>query len=223
MSEDHMQGDAPETDETGDGTGDGRRRRGGARTVLLTGLVVLVAFAVGSTAVTVLSDDGGPTEGGVAIQVGPPLDDRVAPSAREPLPASTLAGFGGEDADLVDLTAYRGQPLVVNFWASWCAPCVQEMPDFQQFSQELGATVPLLGVNVQDAPANAQAFVDELGITYDLAIDPAGELYAEVGAFGMPTTLFVTPEGTIVYRHTGPLDADELRTLVRDHLDVDPR
>jgi cytochrome c biogenesis protein CcmG, thiol:disulfide interchange protein DsbE len=109
----------------------------------------------------------------------------------------------------------------VNFWASWCAPCVKEMPDFQRFSEELGDRVPLLGVNVQDAPSNAQAFVDELGITYDLATDPRGELYTDVRGFGMPTTLFVDAEGTIVYRHTGPLDTAQLRALVGEHLGVE--
>jgi hypothetical protein len=86
------------------------------------------------------------------------------------------------------------------------------MPDFQQLlrrARRPGAACS--GSTCRTHPSNAQAFVDELGITYDLASDPAGELYAAVGGFGMPTTLFVDPEGTIVYRHTGPLDTAELR------------
>jgi cytochrome c biogenesis protein CcmG, thiol:disulfide interchange protein DsbE len=81
--------------------------------------------------------------------------------------------------------------------------------------------VPILGVNVQDAPANAEAFVDELGITYDLAADPKGELYAAVEAFGMPTTLLVDADGMIVYRHTGLLDARALREHAAEHLGVE--
>jgi cytochrome c biogenesis protein CcmG, thiol:disulfide interchange protein DsbE len=193
-----------------------------AKATLLLGLAVVAAFIIGAAGVSLLSGDDGPENNEVVVLgEGGSLDDRVPATQRDPLPELTLAGFGGEDADLVDLTDYRGAPLVVNFWASWCAPCVREMPDFQRFSDELGDRVPLLGVNVQDAPSNAQAFVDELGITYDLATDPAGELYAAVGGFGMPTTLFVNPEGTIVYRHTGPLDTDELKAVVAERLDVD--
>jgi cytochrome c biogenesis protein CcmG, thiol:disulfide interchange protein DsbE len=195
---------------------------GSAKATLLLGLAVVAAFIVGAAGVSLLSGDDGPPDGEVVvIGEGASLDDRIPSTQQAPLPELTMAGFGSEDADLVDLTSYRGAPLVVNFWASWCAPCVREMPDFQQFSEELGERVPLLGVNVQDAPANAQAFVDELGITYDLASDPAGELYAAVGGYGMPTTLFVDPGGTIVYRHTGPLDTAELRALVAERLDVE--
>jgi cytochrome c biogenesis protein CcmG, thiol:disulfide interchange protein DsbE len=206
----------PGADETAPGG------RGMRATLLLAGAVV-AAFLVGMAGVAILAGDSGPQTDadGVVIGAPPSLEDRVAPDERQPLPDTVLAGFPVDEADPVDLTAYRGVPLVVNFWASWCAPCVKEMPDFQRFSEELGDRVPLLGVNVQDAPSNAQAFVDELGITYDLATDPRGELYTDVRGFGMPTTLFVDAEGTIVYRHTGPLDTAQLRALVGEHLGVE--
>jgi cytochrome c biogenesis protein CcmG, thiol:disulfide interchange protein DsbE len=200
---------------------EGRTARGpgsGVRTTLLLGLVVGVAFVVGAAGVSLVAGTTG-SDGGVIVGSPPDLEDRVPATARSPLPEMALPGFGGGEAAPVDLTAYRGAPLVVNFWASWCAPCVKEMPDFQRFNDAHGARVPLLGVNVRDAPANAGAFVQELGITYDLAADPQGDLYNAVQAFGMPTTLLVDPEGTIVYRHTGPLDAEELRALVDEHLD----
>lgn len=196
-----------------------RPRGSGARTTLLLGLALGGALLVGAFGVSVLGDQRAPEgDGGVLIESRPALEDRAPATTREPLPDVPLEGFGGEDAPAVDLAAYRGAPLVVNFWASWCVPCVEEMPDFQRFSQERGAEVALLGVNVQDAPANAQAFVEELGITYDLASDPGGDLYTAVRGFGMPTTLLVDPEGTIVYRHTGPLDAEALGALVDEHL-----
>jgi cytochrome c biogenesis protein CcmG, thiol:disulfide interchange protein DsbE len=212
MSDETTSDEAPEPSPPGPG--------GGARATLLLGLAVVAAFIVGAAGVSMLSGDDGPQDNELVVVTGPGLEDRVPATQRDPLPELTLAGFGGDDVPLVDLTSYRGTPLVVNFWASWCAPCVREMPDFQRFADEMSDRVPLLGVNVQDAPANAQAFVDELDITYDLATDPAGELYAAVGGYGMPTTLFVDAEGTIVYRHTGPLDTEELRAIVAERLDV---
>lgn len=196
--------------------GGGQRPGRGARTTLLLGLLVVAAFLVGMAGVAVLSDrQGGPitqqASGGVKT-----FEDRVSATEQAPLPLMTLAGFGDGDPEPVELADYIGAPLIVNFWASWCAPCVSEMPDLQEFSDS--SEIPLLGVNVQDAPSNAQAFVSELGITYDLASDPQAELYEAVRGFGMPTTLLVDASGTIVYRHTGPLDAAELRSLVVEHL-----
>ena len=189
-----------------------------ARTLLLGGAVALVAIV--GAGVMVLLDDPGSAEQAVTVgDGGNQLEGRLAPTEQAPLPDRELDGFDGGEP--VDLAAYRGAPVVVNFWASWCEPCVQEMPDFQEVAEDLTGRVPFLGVNVQDAPANAKAFVDELGITYDLAADPSGEFYRDVDAFGMPTTLLVDADGMIVYRHTGILDADGLRELVAERLDVE--
>jgi peroxiredoxin len=81
--------------------------------------------------------------------------------------------------------------------------------------------VAVLGVNVKDAPSNAEAFTTELGITYDLAVDPDGDLFTAVEGFAMPTTLFVDAEGTIVYRHAGFLDGQKLADLAVQHLGID--
>lgn len=211
--------DAPGPAEPGTTAADPQPRRltGLARTLLISGAVVL-AFILGASVTTLVTHDGPPAE--PVDNPASQLEDRVAPTQQAPLPDATLDGFA--DGEPVELTAYRGDPLVVNFWASWCAPCVSEMPDLEEVAREYAGRVPVLGVNVQDAPANAEAFVDELGITYDLATDPRGELYAEVDAFGMPTTLFVDAEGTIVYRHTGIIDADGLRELIAERLGVVP-
>ena len=193
------------------------RLTGLARTLLVSGAVVL-AFILGASVTTLVTSDGPPAE--PVDNPASQLEDRVPPTQQAPLPDATLDGVA--DGEPVERAAYRGAPLVVNFWASWCAPCVSEMPDLEVVAREYAGRVPILGVNVQDAPANAEAFVDELGITYDLATDPRGELYAEVDAFGMPTTLFVDAEGTIVYRHTGIIDADGLRELIAERLGVEP-
>jgi cytochrome c biogenesis protein CcmG/thiol:disulfide interchange protein DsbE len=148
----------------------------------------------------------------------PTLRERLSSTERSPLPDVTLDGFGGGPP--VELAAYRGSPLVVNLWATWCAPCVEEMPAFDEVARGSGDRVAFLGVDVQDTPRAAEAFVRDLGIGYDLAADPRREFASAIGAFGMPTTLLVDGGGTIVYRHTGPLDAAELRRLLGEHLAV---
>ncbi len=108
----------------------------------------------------------------------------------------------------------------MNFWATWCAPCVEELAELDRVARETEDEVAFLGVDVADPPRLAEPFVEELGIGYDLAVDPDRALALEVGVATMPTTLFIDPEGTIVHRTYGVLDAPGLRAALADHLGV---
>ena len=193
------------------------RRRSSLRTILVAVALViglLVAVAVWSTRDNSSARPPVVGSGQEAneLQTNLPADRSFA------LPPATLAGFaGGSEVNLAD---FRGKPLVVNFWATWCAPCVKEMPEFQKASKAFGDKIALLGVDVEDAPPNAEPFVDRLGIDYPMAIDPSRELYRAVGNVGMPTTLLVDADGIVRYRHTGGLDLAELKSLVKEHLGV---
>ena len=190
-----------------------QRRRSGPRTILAG--VAIVAVVVGGV---VIAASRGSDIPATADSGQLPLDQRPDPDEVFALPPATLEGFaGGEPVDLAD---FRGEPLVLNFWATWCAPCVKEMPDLQEVASAAEGRVAFLGVDVEDAPSNAEPFVEELGITYPLALDPRREYSRQVNNFGMPTTLFVDPDGIVQYRHTGPLDAARLRELIAEHLDV---
>lgn len=130
----------------------------------------------------------------------------------------TLPAFS--DGPAVDVGDYVGAPLVVNFWATWCGPCVREMPMLRDVSSELSGDVRFLGVNVQDSPTQAEEFLDEVGVRYDQAADPEGDYFRAVGGIGMPTTLLVGADGVVRYRHTGELTEQKLRALLREHLAV---
>ncbi|HUG86422.1 MAG TPA: TlpA disulfide reductase family protein [Euzebya sp.] len=135
------------------------------------------------------------------------------------LPLETLEGFaGGPDLAVEDLLG--GVPLVINFWATWCPPCVAEMPDLQALHEAGDGAFRMVGINVRDAAFNAEDFIDELGITYEQAVDAEESYFRSTGGFGMPTTLFVRPDGSVAYRQTGPLTLTEMQDLLRQHLDV---
>jgi cytochrome c biogenesis protein CcmG/thiol:disulfide interchange protein DsbE len=183
--------------------------------ILGAGIVVAILAIVAFVAAQSSPDQAVVTDSGTDL---PRLGDEPAPDMAFALPPATLEGFAG--GPKVNLADYRGKPLVVNFWATWCAPCVKEMPEFQKASVAFGDKVALLGIDVEDAPPNAEPFVERLGIDYPMAIDPRRELYRQIGNIGMPTTLLVDSDGIVRYRHTGGLDLPELRALLRKHLGV---
>ena len=184
------------------------------RTVLVGAVIVVLVLIGVAVAATWGAED--PSVGGSGQL--PTLGERPDPDEVFALPPATLEGFaGGPEVNLAD---FRGAPLIVNFWATWCAPCVKEMPDLQEIATEAEGQVAFLGIDVEDAPPNAEPFVAELGITYPLALDPRREYSRMVNNFGMPTTLFVDTDGLVRYRHTGPLDAEQLRALIAEHFSV---
>lgn len=111
-----------------------------------------------------------------------------------------------------------GRPMVVNFFASWCPPCIAEMPEFEDVSQDLAGTVDFVGLAVQDRPEDASRIVDTTGITYPWARDVRGDIAGAVGVVQMPTTMLIDADGNVVAVHAGALDADGLREFVEDNV-----
>lgn len=120
------------------------------------------------------------------------------------------------DGRLTTLASFGGAPLVVNMWATWCKPCVREMPDFDAVAR--GAEgVRIVGVNVGDDPADATEFADNLGITYDQFTDAQGALSDAFGVSGLPATAFIAADGTVLEVAQGALSAESLRAKIRSH------
>jgi len=111
---------------------------------------------------------------------------------------------------------YEGCPLIVNFFASWCVPCVTEMPDFERFWNTHGTQVAVLGLAANDRLEDAIATVAERGVTYPTGLDE-GELFIDFGGLGMPTTVFVSPEGQILETHSGLLTLEDITTRAEEH------
>ncbi len=121
---------------------------------------------------------------------------------------------GGEERRLGELVGAR--PIVVNFFASWCAPCVEEMPAFEAVHQDVGDQVTLIGMANQDSPDDALATVAATGVTYPTYGDPDSDALTFFGGLAMPTTVFIDTDGEVVEVHSGPLTEDELRSKLDD-------
>lgn len=140
-----------------------------------------------------------------------PSTDPVG-SAPPPLTWETFDGGTGSFAD------YRGRPLVVNFWASWCVPCISEMPGFESVHDELGDSVAFLGLNVTDNLDAARDLAARTGVSYDLGRDPSGQIVGALGGVNMPTTVLIDRDGTVVWVTSGKLEAADLEREIRERL-----
>lgn len=137
----------------------------------------------------------------------------AGPAVHQPAPDFALQTL---DARTVDVTSLRGNVVLINFWATWCGPCRLEMPVFQQYHERYGDRLKILAVNADETPEEVRAFVDELGFTFDVLLDPGqqvGDLY-RVRVF--PTTFLVDEEGTVRVQHLGIMDESQLTNYLED-------
>ena len=191
------------------------RRQAGFR-AWLRPAVVLAATALALAALWWLTRDGGSGSPGQeplgVLEEGSPLVGQRAPDF-------ALLDPQGEPVRLSDL---RGRPVVINFWATWCEPCREEMPALQRLYAERDGGVAVVAVNFRETPDAAAAFVRELGLTFPVALDRQGEVAARYGVRGLPSSFFVDGGGVVRAVHFGPLDEQSLRQRLAETEAGDP-
>ena len=137
------------------------------------------------------------------------------------------------DGDTTSLDAYEGQVVLLNFWATWCPPCVHEMPSMERLYQDLRARgFVVLGVSVDVDPGEADAdgrvqgivreYVDRLGVTFPILLDPEGAVEDVYNVSGLPTTYVIGRDGRIEGRIVGARewDSEEYRRRIQELLDA---
>jgi cytochrome c biogenesis protein CcmG, thiol:disulfide interchange protein DsbE len=110
----------------------------------------------------------------------------------------------------ISLASYKGTPVLVNFWATWCTPCVQEMPMLEAAHAKWGSKVQFIGIDRQDYKPDALTFAQKTQVTYALASDPNATLDGAYRLRGMPTSVFIDRDGRIVDQVTGPVTRSQL-------------
>jgi len=134
-----------------------------------------------------------------------------SPLVGRPAPAFSLPPVGGGPA--VSLESFRGRPLVINFWATWCVPCFEEQAALTAAARGLRDVV-FLGVIYEDEEAKAQAFLKERASPYPSLMDPEARTAIAYGVFGVPETFFIDAQGQIVEKYVGPLQRSTIAELV---------
>jgi peroxiredoxin len=136
-----------------------------------------------------------------------------------PTPDFTLNTLDGKKISLKD---FRGKVVLLNFWASWCTPCREEMPAMEKLYQEYkDKNFVVLAVAVKDRKQDAVDFVKELKISYPVALDPEAQVGSLYGAWGLPATYIIGPKGEGLARGWGPAEwhGAGARKLVKDLID----
>lgn len=127
------------------------------------------------------------------------------------------------DGERASLELLRGRPVLLNVWATWCHPCREEIPALEQLHQAYGARgLHVVGVSIDqgDQEQGIREFLQEFGASYPVWLDPDGEITTAYSTMGVPNTFLIGPDGTLLWKHVGPVTADnaELRALIEKSL-----
>ncbi len=156
-----------------------------------SGVLIVAVFLVIGGIFAIASRDATP----------PPISEGQA------APGFTLARLGSDAP--VRLSDYRGRVVLLNFWATWCKPCKDEMPSMERLHQRLqGQPFELLAVSVDESPVEVEAFVKRLGLTIPILLDPEKTAAGAYQAFRFPETVLIDARGEIAGRFIGPREWD---------------
>jgi peroxiredoxin len=165
---------------------------------------VLIGFGVGIVIFFGFLKEDTPPKVSELTQGDDPLP---VPSLDAPAPDFVLESLSGESIQLED---YRGKPVLLNFWATWCAPCRLEMPAFQSRFEEYKGELAVVAVNNAESPEDVRSFVDEMGLTFDILLDPEAEVQRLYLVRGYPTSVLIDADGIMRMQHIGLMTEDQL-------------
>lgn len=113
------------------------------------------------------------------------------------------------------LSELEGKIVMLDFWASWCAPCRQEASVLANVYREFsGLPVEFIGVDIWDSLEDARRFVSQFDVPYPTGVDAKGTIAIDYGVRGIPEKFFISPDGAILKKFTGPMNEDSLRTIL---------
>ena len=138
-----------------------------------------------------------------------------SPLIDAPAPRFALQDLDGQQLSLDEL---RGQPVMINFWATWCQPCIAEHPVLQAIARRYEGRAHFVGIIYQDEPELIRRFIAQRGGWGRTLLDPEGDTAIAYGVYGAPETFFIDAGGTVVRKVTGPMGASFLSDIIEELL-----
>ena len=191
-----------------------------ARRIPLFPLVIGTAFAL-AAAIGAMAMFGGEDDSSAANDAAESDSYQLTPAGELPDSTAdvTLAALdGGPDRELGELLGSR--PVVVNFYASWCVPCIREMPAFEAVHRDVGDRVTIVGIAYQDSDELALDTVERTGVTYPTFGDSGQDALTYFGGINMPTTVFIAADGRVIDVRSRAFDEGGLRSALEDHFGI---
>lgn len=164
---------------------------------------LIAAVVAGSVIVTVA----------VLVGASPPSPPERGTPLSGAAPAFELEGLRDPERT-VSLSDFEGRPVVVNFFAAWCAPCRREMPALESVYEQVKGDVAFVGIDTRDIRSDALALLEETGVSYPAGIDPEGKVAERLGIYGIPTTVFVSAGGALLEQVTGEMTEERLLATI---------
>lgn len=189
---------------------------------VLAGAALLIAGGV----YLIGQGGGNPAQGEAHAALDAAAVGEVANFVPKPAPTALPAvGFRDGEGRALSLTDFEGKLVLLNLWATWCAPCREEMPELDRLQAEFGGEAfEVLALSVDSAgPEVAAAFLSEIGVEH-LALyhDPSARANFTLAAFGLPTTILISPDGFEIGRMAGPANwaSEDAKGLIREALSL---
>lgn len=141
-----------------------------------------------------------------------------APAPKTDLPPLEGLARGGQPVPGLTNATFTGKVTLVNVWASWCVPCHEEIPFLDALAKD--TRIQLAGINYKDKPENARRFLNRYGNPFvATGADENGRTAIDWGVYGVPETFIVGRDGTIAFKHVGPINAAILATIIRPQVE----
>ncbi|OAT79406.1 TlpA family protein disulfide reductase [Desulfotomaculum copahuensis] len=173
---------------------------------ILAGLIILTI-----TLLAAGCQPAGKQKTGAAAPQGQTGAPKTGTAVGEQAPDFTLGTIDGKK---ISLSSFRGRPVMLNFWATWCPPCQEEMPEIEKFYRQNGGKIQLLAVNLtanEKSTDQVKQFLQSGGYTFPVLLDQNGDLARQYMIRYIPTSMFIDSGGIIRFAHTGPMTMQMLQ------------
>ncbi len=172
--------------------------------------ILLLVVLIGIAGFNLYSDRKNITDignTGIAVE-----NDATGIAVGDKAPDFTLQTVSGEKVKLSD---YKGKKVFLNFWATWCPPCKEEMPHMQSFYEEKPEHVEILAVNFEESQQRITDFTDQYGLTFPVLMDKEGKVSEAYEIYTIPTTYVLNEDGTVSQKIIGPMDRPMMEKIIK--------